>query len=83
MQFCKDKKTIRGLINFGNEANTINLAYIAKLGFKVCPPNIGTQKIDGLLLKIFEKIIAGFQVIVKLNREHIFCKKHSYQPTLV
>ena len=60
MQFCKDKETIGALINSGGKVNTITLAYTAKLGLKVYLTNVGAQKIDGLLLKTFEMVIAGF-----------------------
>lgn len=43
-------------------------AYAAKLGLKVQPINVKTQKIDGSTLKIFEMVLANFQVDDKLGR---------------
>ena len=50
----------------------MTLAYIAKLGLKICSTNIGAQKIDGSLFKTFRMIIAGFQVEDKLDRTWFF-----------
>ena len=47
VQFHRNKKTIKALINFGNKVNIMALAYLAKLGLKVCLTNVGAQKIDG------------------------------------
>ena len=61
VQFRKNKRaTIQALINSGNEINMMALAYAAKLDLKVCPTNLGAQKIDGLLLWAFEIVIASF-----------------------
>ena len=75
MQLRKNKKaTIQALIDFGSKVNAMILAYVAKLGLKVCSTNVGAQKIDNSLFIIFEMVIAGFQMIEKLNRERFFQK---------
>lgn len=50
------------------------LAYTQKLGFQIWTTNIGTQKIDESTLKIFEMVIASFQVKNKLGRDFFFQK---------
>lgn len=45
----------------------MTLVYTAKLDLKIRPTNVGAQKIDGFILKIFEIVIASFQVDDKLN----------------
>ena len=73
VQFRKNKKaTIQALINSGNEVNAMAPAYAAKLGLKVCPPNVGAQKIDSSLLRTFGMVIAGFQIEDKLSRIRFF-----------
>ena len=41
VKFCKDRKTIQTLINFGSEAIAMIPAYAAVLGLKVCFIAIG------------------------------------------
>ena len=46
--------------------------YAKKLGFKTRKTNVGAQKIDGSALKIFEMVIADFQVKDKGGRPKFF-----------
>ena len=46
--------------------------YALKLGLKVCSINIGAKKIDSFIIKIFEIILASFQVENKLGRAQFF-----------
>ena len=59
-QFRKDKEAIRGLINLGNEVNTMTPAYTKKLGLWTQKTNIRAQKIDKSLLETYEMVIAAF-----------------------
>lgn len=61
-----NKAKIRILINYENEINIINLVYVVKLDFLIQKTNINAPKIDGLILKIYSKIITIFQVFDKL-----------------
>ena len=73
VQFRKDKRaTIQALIDFGSKVNAITLAYAKKLGLRTWKTNVGAQKIDGSLLKIYEIVIAAFQVKNKLGRARFF-----------
>ena len=47
-------------------------AYTSKLGLKVYHTKVGAQKIDGSTLKIFEMVLANFQVEDKLGRARFF-----------
>ena len=48
------------------------MAYASKLGFKLYPTDVGVQKIDGSILKIFRMVLASFQVKDKLGRARFF-----------
>ena len=73
VQFQKDKnKDILVLLDFGNKINTITSAYAAQLGLKIERMNIGTQKIDWFLLKIYNMLIAAFQVFNKFDSSYLF-----------
>ena len=75
VQFRNDKnKDVLALLNSGNEVNAMTLAYMAHLGLKVRVTNIGAQKIDGLLLDIYNMVIAAFQVVNKLGHSWFFLK---------
>lgn len=68
MQFQKNKgKHILALINFDNKINAMTLTYAAKLGFKMRKIEVDVQKIDGLLLKIYNIVIPTFQIFNKLD----------------
>lgn len=62
------------LINFGNNLNVINFAYIAKLGFWVQKLDINSPKIDSFIKKIYHKVIAIFQIYNKHNYLQFFWK---------
>ena len=49
-------------------------AYIAKLGLKVWPSNVGAQKINSLLLRTLGMVIANFSIKNKLGRARFFQK---------
>ena len=73
VQFQKNKGAIiQALINSGSEINTMAPAYAAKLGLKVCPINVGAQKINSSSLKTFGMVIAGFHIEDKLDRARFF-----------
>ena len=52
----------------------MNLDFTQKLGFKVKKINIRAQKIDGFTLKIFEIVIADFQIENKVDMPRLFQK---------
>lgn len=60
--FKKDSIKMQGPLHFCNKVNTIILAYVLKLALKIYLTNIKAQKIDGISLKIFEIVVASFQV---------------------
>ena len=72
IRFKKNK--VQALIDSGSEVNAMTLGYALKLGLKVCPTNVGAQKIDGFTLKTFEMVLASFQVEDKLERPRFFQK---------
>ena len=75
VQFWKDKRaTIWVLINSNSEVNTMTPAYAKQLGLQIQKSDVGAQKIYGLLLKTFGKVIVGFQVGDKLGRIRFFQK---------
>lgn len=63
---------MQALINFNIKINAINLEYILKLYLKVCFINVKTQKINGFNVKMFEMILANFQVENKLIKIGFF-----------
>ena len=73
MQFQKDKgATIWALIDLDSEVNAMTPAYAKQLGLQIQRTDVGAQKIDGSLLRIFGMVIAGFQVEDKLGRVRFF-----------
>ena len=50
----------------------MTLAYTLKLGLKVYHTNVGAQKIDGSILKIFGMVLVNFQVEDKFGRVRFF-----------
>ena len=68
------KKEVLVLIDSSSEVNTMTLAYILKLGFKVYHTNIKAQKIDGFTLNPFEIVLADFQIENKLSKAWFFQK---------
>lgn len=71
--FYKDKKNkIQALINSNSKVNAIILAYALKLGLKICRTNVKAQKITGFIFKIFEIVLARFQVEDRLGRVWFF-----------
>ena len=72
-QFWKNKGvTIWALIDLDSKINVMTPAYAKQLGLQVQKTDIEAQKIDGLLLRTFGMVIAGFQVENKLNRARFF-----------
>ena len=72
VQFQKDKEVIKALIDSSNKVNAMTPAYAKQLGLQIRKTGVGAQKIDGLLLWTFGKVIAGFQVEDKLGRVRFF-----------
>lgn len=63
LNFRKYKKNkMQTLINLSSKVNTIALKYITKISLKVRHINIGAQKIDHSIFKMFEMVFANFQV---------------------
>lgn len=58
----------------GSEVNTINPNLTKKLGLWVYKTKIGAQKIDGLKLDIFSRILASFIIEDKKKRSDFFEK---------
>lgn len=58
---------MQALINFGNKVNTMILAYILGLDFKVCQTNVEAQKINEFTFEIFKIVSASLQVEDKLK----------------
>ena len=50
------------IIDFSSEVNAMTPAYALKLGLKIYPTNVGAQKIDGSILKMFGTVLASFQM---------------------
>ena len=50
----------------------MNPAYASRLGFQIYRTDIRAQKIDGLTLKIFEIVLASFQIEDKFRRIRFF-----------
>ena len=70
--FKKNKVLFQFLFDFSSEVNTITLGYALKLGLKVFFTNVGVQKIDGFIFKIFKIVLASFQVKNKLESARFF-----------
>lgn len=70
--FRKNQAKVQILLDSGSEVNVINSAYTAKLYLKVYPTDIRAQKIDGSTLKIFEMVLASFQIKDKLSKAYFF-----------
>lgn len=68
----ESKKVIRPLIISDNKFNVMTPAYGKQLTLEIWQTNVGAYKIDSLFLETFRMIIAGFQVIDKLNRAQFF-----------
>ena len=47
---------------------------VSKLGLKVCPTNVGVQKIDGSTLEMLGMVLASFQVEDMLGKTWFFTK---------
>lgn len=60
------------MINSGSKVNAMSPAYTAMLYLISRPTNIGAQKFDGLLLKTYEMVTAGFLMEDKLKQIGFF-----------
>ena len=58
-------------------------AYAKQLGLQVRKTDVGPQKFNGLSLRTFEMVIAGFQVKDKLGRAQFFQKSFLLAKTSV
>ena len=74
LSFRKDTIDIRALIDLGSKVNAIVLAYASKLGLKVCPIDVGAQKVDAPIFEILGMVLASFLVEDKLGRARFFQK---------
>lgn len=71
--FCKNKKNkLQALINSYGKINAMTLAYALELSYKVCQTNIKAQKINGSTFKIFEMVLASFEVEDKFKKAYFF-----------
>ena len=59
---------VQTLINFNNKVNAITLGYVLKLDLKVRLTNVRVHKIEGSNFKMFEIVLASFQVKNKLKK---------------
>lgn len=62
------------LIDFESKINTITPIHIACLNLKVRIINVGAQKIDCLIMKIYKMVIVKFLVYNKLDKIQFFKK---------
>lgn len=74
VQFKKNPVKIQILLNFASKINAIILIYIAKLSIKIKSTNIGVQKANIFIFKIFEIVFNTFQVKNKLGKIQFFQK---------
>lgn len=65
---------IWALINFGSEVNAMIPIYVAKLCLKICYTNVGAWKIHNFTFKMFEIVLASFQIENKLGKTRFFQK---------
>lgn len=72
IRFKKDQGKVQSLIDTDNEVNIMILASAAKLDLKVQIIDVRAQKINGSSLPTYKIIIAGFQVLNKLDRACFF-----------
>ena len=72
LRFYKNTTDVRALVDLSGKINAMTAAYVLKLGFKVYPTNIGAQKIDSSILKIFEMVLGSLQIEDKLGRAPFF-----------
>ena len=66
------KNNVQALINSGSKINAMTLRYASKLGLKVRSTNGGAQKFDKSTFKMFEIVLASFQVEDKLKKTRFF-----------
>lgn len=66
------EKFVLTLHNLKSEINTIHLIFAQKLGPRIKPINIRTQKIDGIILDIYKMIVVTFLIINQANRVRFF-----------
>lgn len=74
IQFKKDQAKIQAVFDSDSKVNVMAPVYIARLGLKVWPTNLGAQKIDSSTFKIFEIVLASFQVNDKFDKVRFFQK---------
>ena len=72
VQFQGDK--IQALTNSGTKINKITSIFAVKLSFVTQKTDIGTQKLDGLLLATYEMVLAGFSIQDKFGKIWFFEK---------
>lgn len=63
---------MKDLFNFNNKNNIILLENASKLGLKIYHINIGAQKINNSIFKMFEKVQTSFQIENKLEKTCFF-----------
>ena len=72
--FKKSKVQVQALIDSGIEINAMTPGYASKLGLKVRSIDVKAQKIDGSTLKMFEMVLASFQIEDTLKKAQFFQK---------
>lgn len=66
------EEEVQAPINSGIVFNAIKLVYSLKLGLKILCTNVGAQKIDDSIVKIFEIVITIFQIEDNLDLTQYF-----------
>lgn len=62
------------LFNSSSEINAIHLIFTKELELLIKPAEIGDKKIDGIILDIYEMVVAAFFVTNKANQIRFFEK---------
>ncbi len=73
-QFQENQPKVKALIDSVGEVNAMTSVFIAKLGLRPRPINIGAQKIEGSLLKTHSMALARFSIQNSLERVRLFKK---------
>ena len=68
------KKSVSALLDSGSEVNAVHPVFVKELGLLIRLIDVGAQKIDGIMLKIYGMVVAAFLVEDKTNRVSFFEK---------
>ena len=70
--FQKNSMSVLAFFNSGSEVNTIYPTLALELGLLIRPTDIGAQKINGIMLDIYEMVVTVFSVMDKTNWVRFF-----------